>query len=190
MLNSGNDNSKAVIPVGGAIASFLTGELEYGVNGALPESAVVHGRVSQDGVSISPSATTTTIYGWPYADAVATLITDSTTTFSFTFLQVQEDKNLEVWFGSEKNAETGGYHLNPAVQTLKRSWVIDAYDKTNNVATRWYFPSANVTERGESVINGQGLLQFSLTFTAYATEVEGVSTVGVFWTGPLSEVVS
>jgi hypothetical protein len=184
-IANGIDNTKIIIPVGGAVGSAdLATIVEYGPDGNIP-GVVSHGRIAQDGVSITPSTSTQTVYGWPYPDQVASFITDSTLTFSFQILQTQEDKNLEIYFGVTKNATTGGYHFNPGVETQKRQWFIDTIDKTNNNKTRWYFPAANVTERGEITVNGQGLLQLTVTFTAYNVNVEGEDCSAIFWSGPL-----
>lgn len=186
-LPTGNDNSKINIPVSGSVATVPLGTtIAYGADAAIP-TAIVHGRVNADGVTINSSSTTTKINGWPESDMVANIVSEGEVTVQFSLLQIQEDANLEFYFNTSVNAETGGYHFNPGEAGEKRQVVIDTIDKVNKVITRYYFPEASVTERGEIKIAGDGLVEFSVTLTAFAKTIEGQTTSMIYWTAPYTD---
>lgn len=177
-----NVNEVAVGVTGGINSFGLDETLEYGVNGDLPATTVEHGFANEDGINVTGSRSTTNIMAWQNATLVRTVVTEASVTYTFTLMQTN-DENAGLYFGATKNPVTGAFHWDPSRTGGRRQWVIDVIDEGVNKKVRYYIPNGEVTEVGEQNIASASNLGFTVTITAYKTDVEGEAANTLVWYG-------
>lgn len=189
--NNMQNTAEVIVAVSGAVRSFDTTDvLEYGVHAAVPVTAIEHGLVSDAGVTISPSSSTTTKMAWQNAIIARSLVTEGSITIQFELLQDNDD-NAAWFYGVEgRNAETGGFHWSATNTGGVRQVLIDIKDKAKNKAKRYWAPEAEVTERSEIKLASGEIVGYNITLTCYAKVVEGEVANLVIWDGPAEAPVT
>ena len=120
------------------------------------------GYVSADGVSFSNERTTAQVRAWQNADLVREIVTEGTTTYSFTLLETTEDV-IETYFGG--TLVNGKLELSPTSTGGRKSFVIDVVDGAK--AIRHYIPLGEVLSiEAQNIVNGEAVA-YGITITAY-----------------------
>lgn len=172
----------------GSICSFpVNTVLQFGHNAPLPVTKKDHGFASSDGIKQSGSRSTNNIMAWQDATLVRTVVTEASVTYQFTLLQSNAD-NLELFYGTKKDLETGAYHWDASNSGGRKSFVIEVIDKVLDKKFRYYIPSGEVTEIGEITIGSGDAISYDITITAYKVPVSaGPDANTLIWDGPASE---
>lgn len=170
-------NSNEVhVAVDGALYSFDLDATPVPVSNVspLPDTAVDHGYFTDDGVTLTPSSTSTEITAWQKSTILRTLQTQGKIEIEGTLTQ-QNEPNWNLYYGTTRNPD-GSYDWNPTLTGGRRNFVLDAEDEANlNHVHRWWFPLAEVTARGSIEVKTDAL-KLPITITAYyATQVNGNS---------------
>lgn len=154
--------------------------IEYGPLADLPLSSAFAGTLNEDGISETINQSTTTHVGWQGGRAYRTTVDSADVTIDVTALEYIEAV-AEKYFDSAINAVTGGRHLNAKKLGPKFQLIIVAQDAETGKQIRQWFPSVQVTAKGDRQFNGTAATGFPFTITAYAKVVEGVTTHMVEW---------
>lgn len=118
------------------------------------------GYVSDGGITQSISVDTTDIQAWQNATTVRTLQTGHTVTYALELLEINW-VTLDTYYG---NFSGGVSELN-AGSTLRKSWVFDIIDGSENI--RIVVPEGQITERGDTVFVSGDAVKLPITITAY-----------------------
>lgn len=127
------------------------------------------GYISSDGVTISADESSNEIMAFGSGTPVRIVNTKSAETFSVTFLEtnlaVLDVYNRRALGTTTANA-SGDFSVSRGTVPVQRySFCIDVVDGTNLL--RWYYPLAEVKERGERKIGNGESLQYTITVQAY-----------------------
>lgn len=160
--------------------------IPYGAFGVLPATVKDAGILDESGLELSPNRSVTMKRGWPRAQIVRSLVTESDLTIKFTLLQWKNDDNKTLVYGRAKNAVTNAYHFDVGQQGDSFSLLIDADDEGLNARTRIWIPECEITELEPLKIASAEFLAFGVTAVAYPKEIEG--EIGHFfeWTEPFA----
>lgn len=168
-----NDNVSSLVGVGAA------GKVYVAPKGtALPTSASADltgfenfGYISADGVTISGSDSSSSIYAWG-GDSVRVISTEHTETVAFTPIEINEtvlkqtygDDNVTVT-SSQDTTVIAARHT--GVMLPEVVIVVDAIPATG-MKSRYVLPLAQLTERGDAALTGTDIQGRQLTYTGNA----------------------
>lgn len=140
----------------------------------LPSTWNLLGFTSDAGVTIAESADTQDIVAWEERTTVYTAKTTYKETISFMPIQCNEDVAKLIWGETNVTVETGGKMLAKHTgQTMEPVAVVIETTPREGIVKR-YCLTAQLTERGEQVMDGTQVDGRQLTFTALADE-DGVT---------------
>lgn len=123
------------------------------------------GYVSEDGVEFSNEKSTTQIRAWQNADLVREVVTEGTTTYSFSLLETTQE-TIELYFGS--TMVDGKIEVVPTATGGKKSFVIDVVDGAK--AIRHYIPTGEILSvEAQQIVNGDAVA-YGVTITAYVKD--------------------
>jgi hypothetical protein len=154
--------------------------VEYGPLADLPPSAVFAGTLNEDGIKEAISQSTTTHVGWQGGRAYKTTVDSADVTIDATALEYNEAV-ANKYLDEAINSVTGGRHVNALKLGKKFQLLIIAQDADNGKQIRQWFPSVQVTKKGDRQFNGTTASGFPITITAYPKVIEGVTTHFVEW---------
>ena len=152
--------------IGGAIFCAPKGTtLPTSATGALDESFVSLGYVSEDGLTHDNSPESDSVKAWG-GDTVLTLQTDRPDSYGFTLLEVMNKDVLKVVYGDGNVTEVDGEIVVKATpeQLEGKSWVIDMVLR-GGVAKRIVIPDGTVTEVGTITYSDSDAIGYELTVT-------------------------
>jgi hypothetical protein len=135
------------------------------------------GYISSDGVTLGVDESSEDIQAYGTGVPVRTINTSSKQTLSVVCLETNPTV-LEVYsrkaLGTIAPDAEGDFTITEgAVPTQRYSFVVEVKDGTNYM--RFYYPSAEVTDRQElTVANGQSI-QYGFTITAYPAALTGIA---------------
>lgn len=122
------------------------------------------GYISEDGVTISASQTSTTeIKAWQNSATVRKTADTVDNTLSFSMIEISA-ATLALYFGEPIKAGDTEYTFGGA-GLGRKSFVIDVIDGDEEI--RYFVPSAEVTERGEIVYRNGEAIGLNVTLSAY-----------------------
>lgn len=131
-------------------AAFLARELGY---------------LSEAGVTQSIASSVTTIKAWQNSDTVRKVQTEHDVTYA---LEFEETSPLtwETYYGNYTaiDSSSGVSTITGALMPLQ-AWVIDVIDGLAHI--RLVLPSAQITDRGDTVMSNAGALVYPITLTAF-----------------------
>lgn len=160
------------VGVDGVVSSAPTGTAApTTVDGTLNVAFADLGYVSEDGVTETNERTHEMIRAWQNGRIVRTIVTEGSTTFSFTLLQTSSDVLAEYYGGTI--AVDGSIVTDPHDERPHRAYVIDVVDGTDKI--RKYIPDGQITEVGDIVYANGEPVGYEVTLMAYHNDALGGS---------------
>lgn len=159
-----NKNEIQLAFAGGVYFAPLTAVAPKGVDEAFDVEAWLAGYTDEEGVTITPSADNNEIAAWPRGEIVKTSNTNGKVEITVRLYQTKSIKNAGLYFGKAKNTD-GGYVLDAAFFGDGFQVYVKAIDINNKTQELWVAPNAELTNRGEIVINHTTVEAFDLTIT-------------------------
>jgi hypothetical protein len=169
-----------LFPTEGGLFFIPLGEtIEYGANADLPASAVFAGILEEAGITESVSQSVTTHKGYAGGRAYRSTVDSGDLTIQATLMEYEPGANK--YINDAINAVTGGRHFNAKSLGKAFQLLIVGEDVETGEQIRQWHPRVQVTTRGDRTFNSTTGSGFDLTFTSYATVVEGETTNYVEW---------
>lgn len=143
------------------------------VDGAFDLETFLAGFTDEEGVTITHSADNTEVPAWPRGEIVKSANNNGKVELTVRLYQTKNMQNSKLYFGKEKNAN-GGYVLNAANFGDAFQVYVKGIDVQAKTQVLWVAPNAEVTSRGEIVINHTTVEAYDLTITCrYDDTIQG-----------------
>lgn len=169
-----NDNISSLVGVGAAGKVYVAPKgstLPTSASAALDAAFENFGYISSDGVTISGSDSSSSIYAWG-GDSVRVISTEHTETVAFTPIEINETV-LKQTYG-EDNVTVATVGTTTTIAAVHKGGtlpevviVVDAIPATGMKA-RYVFPLAQLTERGDASLTGTDVQGRQMTYTGNA----------------------
>ena len=162
------DSSELFVAGRGAMYRCPLGTAQPAAPDAVLDPECLHlGYFSTDGLEMPHDDSTNDIFGWQGSTLLRTIITESKVSASFTPLQTRGSV-LETYYPGSEVTEVGSEHFELRVRpriALPYTWIFDIFDGTRHI--RYWFPRAEVTERGSLMFLNSEPIGYPMTVTFY-----------------------
>lgn len=122
------------------------------------------GYIDDNGVTETRDRSTDNIKAWQNADVVRTVITESSLTYKFTWIETTAI-TVGAYYGSTVTISDGSVIVVPSTTGGRKAFVIDVVDGTNYIRT--YIPQGEITDVGDLVYASGSPIGYEVTISAY-----------------------